>query len=322
MESIWVFLFREEEGTLSCFPSKEIHTPGRSLSERHKFSGSNVSNSTYSPLKIACLTLVGTCADSEDCPWETEGGMSLPALGWLRRLATKLGSVRSKCRGVCRAVTGWGGGTCGWGRDWVGCIFLSFSSTMVEIRVASMVGDGSVFEALLARTPSWIGLDRCWLLVSGKVSSGMVTVSGESTQGRKSSAAALEVDGFTVGRERFSAGSEGWETALLVRELQDGADVSTVWRRSINCSRVPVIGKLFCDSRRRRTSFVRPANSIAGDKMLREKLNELNFGKFQAEWAHMAGRMREPNKVVTWWEVTPFQDLPGICLPALTSILF
>ena len=35
------------------------------------------------------------------------------------------------------------------------------------------------------------------------------------------------------------------------------------------------------------------------DKMLREKLNELNFGKFQAEWARMAGRMREPNKVVT-----------------------
>ena len=36
-----------------------------------------------------------------------------------------------------------------------------------------------------------------------------------------------------------------------------------------------------------------------GIKMLREKLNELNFGKFQAERAHMAGRMREPNKVVT-----------------------
>ena len=68
MESIWVFFFREEEGTLSCFPSKEIHTAGRSLSERHEFSGSNVSNSTYSPFNIACLTLVGTCADSEDCP--------------------------------------------------------------------------------------------------------------------------------------------------------------------------------------------------------------------------------------------------------------
>ena len=56
----------------------------------------------------------------------------------------------------------------------------------------------------------------------------MVTVSGESIQGKTSSAEALEVDGFTVGRERFSAGSEGWESTLRVRELQDGADVSTV----------------------------------------------------------------------------------------------
>ena len=56
----------------------------------------------------------------------------------------------------------------------------------------------------------------------------MGTVSGGSAQGETSSADELEVDGFTVGRKRFSAGSEGWESALRVREIQDGADVSTV----------------------------------------------------------------------------------------------
>ena len=43
-----------------------METPGRSWSERHEFSRSNVSNSTYSPFNIACLTLVGAGADNGD----------------------------------------------------------------------------------------------------------------------------------------------------------------------------------------------------------------------------------------------------------------
>ena len=40
----------------------EIDTPGRSPSPRHEFSGSKMSNSTYSPRRMDCLVLRGTWA--------------------------------------------------------------------------------------------------------------------------------------------------------------------------------------------------------------------------------------------------------------------
>lgn len=153
-------LLRGRRGALSCFPSKEINTPGRSLPERHDCSGSNALNSTFN---IACLTLVGTCADSEDCPWEIVGGMPLLTLGWLRRLAMKLGLVRSNCRGGWQGVTRWGGGSCGLGRNWVGCIFLSFSSTTVKIRVAS-IGWGRI--RVWSFSCSDASLDWIWPLLT------------------------------------------------------------------------------------------------------------------------------------------------------------
>ena len=67
MESVSIFFLWEGEGMLSCLPSKEIDTLGRSLSKRVEFSGSSESNSMYSPRRMACSVLRGMWADRVAC---------------------------------------------------------------------------------------------------------------------------------------------------------------------------------------------------------------------------------------------------------------
>ena len=80
----------------SYLPLKEIDTLGRSLSKRVEFSGSNESNSTYSPSSTACLYLSVTCADKvkEACDESEDGREPVAGLGWWRMLATKLWFTR------------------------------------------------------------------------------------------------------------------------------------------------------------------------------------------------------------------------------------
>ena len=125
MESIWVFLLRDGEGMLSCLPSNEMDTPGWLPSSRHEFSGSNESNSTYSPRRMACLVLGWTWEVRDAC----EGGW-VRALGWdtgwESRLATKCGSPSWCCSdgccdgGGCRGAKGgccWSGSSAAGGDD-------------------------------------------------------------------------------------------------------------------------------------------------------------------------------------------------------------
>lgn len=68
--------------------------PGSSLLVTDEFSGSSVTNLTYSPLKIACFTLWEMWDAREDCTRGADWKSLILDLGWVKRLATKFGSIR------------------------------------------------------------------------------------------------------------------------------------------------------------------------------------------------------------------------------------
>ena len=71
----------------------------------------------------------------------------------------------------------------------------------------------------------------------------------------------LPPGGWLFGRDRLAVDAASAESEFLVRVVEEGGGV-IVPRRSTNCSSEPVMGKLFCTSKRRRTSLVSPEVSI------------------------------------------------------------
>ena len=141
---------------------------------------------------------------------------------------------------------------------------------MDEIKAARPAGLGMLASEGTppVRLPSWfsppISLARSRLVAPSETSIG---AGGASSELEPSAAAAAGPV-----RDRFAAESVE-DVELRVRvgtfgfvELE--AEGSIEPKRSINCSRLPAMGKLFCANRRRKTSFVSVENSIIADKKL------------------------------------------------------
>ena len=127
---------------------------------------------------------------------------------------------------------------------------------MLPISVARFAGSNAEFAGGASlRPPSWIS--------SGVLSFGSVGVSpGNSSSGvgsRGSSGTSLLPGSWRLVRGRLAADAEASE--FLVR-VAEGFEAEIEPSRSINCSREPVITKLFYANRRRRTSLLSPESSM------------------------------------------------------------
>ena len=127
---------------------------------------------------------------------------------------------------------------------------------MLPISVARFAGSNAEFAGGASlRPPSWI--------TSGLLSFGSVGVSpGNSSSGvgsRGSSGTSLLPGSWRLVRGRLAADAEASEFLVRVAEGFEGEIEPS---HSINCSREPVISKLFCANRRRRTSLLSPESSM------------------------------------------------------------